>query len=99
MALPVKEMPAPLLHVPEFMGVKDLITESIRLRTACYIIIAEFSGIRNSEVMSLAENCIVPGTSRDGSTDILWLHGTRYKTGVGPRKWLVPPSSKMRSRC
>jgi integrase len=73
-----------------FTGVMDLVTESIRLRTACYIVIAEFSGIRNSEVMSLAVNCIIPGTSRDGSTDILWLHGTLYKTGVRPKKWLVP---------
>lgn len=89
-----KDARTAVARAAEFMGVKDLITESIRLRTACYIIIAEFSGIRNSEVMSLAVNCIVPGTSRDGSTDILWLHGTLYKTGVGPRKWLVPPVVK-----
>jgi hypothetical protein len=68
-----------------------LAIESIRLRTACYIVIDEFSGIRVSEMMSLEEGCIVPGRSRDGCTDILWLHGTIYKTGIRPKRWLVPP--------
>jgi integrase len=69
----------------------ELTTEAIWLRTACYIVINLFSGIRSSEMMSLAENCIAPCKSRDGSTDILWLHGTIYKTGVRPKRWLVPP--------
>lgn len=74
-----------------FEGGTHLRTESIYLRTACYIVIDQFSGARDSEMMSLEEGCIVPGKSRDGSTDILWLHGTIYKTGVRPHKWLVPP--------
>lgn len=85
-----KDARTAVARAAEFTGAKDLMTESIRLRTACYIVIAEFSGIRNSEVMSLSANCIVPSMSRDGSTDILWLHGTLYKTGVRPKKWLVP---------
>lgn len=89
-----KDARTAVARTAEFTGAKDLSAESIRLRTACYIVIAEFSGIRNSEVMSLAVNCIVPGTSRDGSTDILWLHGTLYKTGIRPKKWLVPPVVK-----
>jgi integrase len=74
-----------------YKGANDLAIESIRLRTACYIVIDEFSGIRVSEMMSLEEGCIVPGRSRDGCTDILWLHGTIYKTGIRPKRWLVPP--------
>lgn len=74
-----------------YKGSADLMTEAIRLRTACYIVIDMFSGIRDSEMMSIAENCIAPGKSKDGSTDILWLHGTIYKTGLRPKKWLVPP--------
>ena len=74
-----------------YQGSADLMTEAIRLRTACYIVIDMFSGIRDSEMMSIAENCIAPGKSKDGSTDILWLHGTIYKTGLRPKRWLVPP--------
>lgn len=66
-------------------------TEGTKLRTACYIVIDMFSGIRDSEMMSISENCISSGVSKDGSTDILWLHGTIYKTGMRPKKWLVPP--------
>ena len=77
-----------------FDGFDDLNTESIRLRTACYIVIDMFSGIRDSEMMSIAENCISPGKSRDGRTDVLWLHGTIYKTGLRAKKWLVPPVVK-----
>jgi integrase len=74
-----------------FDGFAELTTENIHLRTACYIVIDMFSGIRDSEMMSIAENCIAPGKSRDGSTDVLWLHGTVYKTGLRAKKWLVPP--------
>lgn len=74
-----------------FKGGTQLRTESIYLRTACYIVIDQFCGARDSEMMSLEEGCTVPGRSRDGSMDILWLHGTIYKTGMRPHKWLVPP--------
>lgn len=74
-----------------YASTRDLKAESNRLRTACYVLIDMFSGIRDSEMMSVAENCIAPGKSRDGSTDILWLHGTIYKTGLRPKRWLVPP--------
>lgn len=69
----------------------DVAGDSIKLRTACYIVIDMFSGIRDSEVMSLAENCIRSGISKDGSTNVLWLQGTIYKTGMRPKRWLVPP--------
>ena len=68
----------------------DLTTESIHLRTACYILIDMFSGIRDSEMMSITENCIEHGKSKYGNTDVLWLHGTIYKTGMRPKRWLVP---------
>lgn len=77
-----------------YEGTNHLSAEALRLRTACYIIINMFSGARNSEVMSLAERCIVPGTSKDGTTDVLWMHGTLYKTGVRPHRWMVPPVVK-----
>jgi integrase len=83
-----------IARAAEFDGSADLTTESIRLRTACYIVIDMFSGIRDSEMMSISENCIAPGKSRDGSTDVMWLHGTIYKTGLRPKKWLVPPVVK-----
>lgn len=77
-----------------YEGARDLIAESNRLRTACYIVIDMFSGIRDSEMMSLEENCIAHGMSKDGSTEVLWLYGTIYKTGVQPKRWLVPPVIK-----
>lgn len=74
-----------------FSGPRALQAELHYLVTACYIIIAMFSGIRDSEMMSLGNGCVAPGRSKDGSIDILWLHGTLYKTGERPKKWLVPP--------
>lgn len=74
-----------------FDDANDLNAEGNCLRTACYIIICMFSGIRDSEMMSIGDDCVVPGKSRDGTTDVLWLHGTIYKTGMHPKKWLVPP--------
>ena len=74
-----------------FASQRELTTKMIHLRTACYIVIDLFSGIRDSEMMSIAENCITRGKSKDGSTDVLWLHGMIYKTGLRPKKWLVPP--------
>lgn len=73
-----------------FVGQDELTSELIRLRTACYIVIDLFAGIRDSEMMSLADCCVVPGTTRDG-VQVLWLHGTLYKTGVRKKRWLVPP--------
>lgn len=77
-----------------YSGHMELVTESILLRTACFIIVNLFSGIRASEMMSIPENCISEGKSKDGTTDVLWLHGTIYKTGIRPKKWLVPPVVK-----
>jgi integrase len=74
-----------------YAGMQELKAENFRLRTACYIVIDMFSGIRDSEMMSLAENSIAPDRSKDDTMDIHWLHGTIYKTGMRPKKWLVPP--------
>jgi integrase len=65
-------------------------TEFVKLRTACFIVIAMFSGVRDSEAMSIEEGCIARGKSKDDSMDVCWLHGTIYKTGVRPHRWLVP---------
>jgi integrase len=64
--------------------------ELINLKTACYVVIGMFSGIRDSELLSLSANCIVHSRSRDG-VDLRWLRGTIYKTGIRPKKWVVPP--------
>lgn len=74
-----------------YKGSIDLTTETFQLRTACYIVINLFSGIRDSEMRSLTENCVAPGKSKDGTTDVMWLHGTIYKTGIRPKRWMVPP--------
>jgi len=64
--------------------------ELFNLKTACYIVIAMFSGIRDSELLSISVNCIVHGQVHDG-VELKWLCGTIYKTGVRPKKWVVPP--------
>lgn len=73
-----------------FSGVNELMRIATHIRTACYIVIDMFSGIRDSEMMSLEEDCISRSVSPDGSSDITWLHGTIYKTGTRPKKWIVP---------
>ncbi len=67
-----------------------LTTDLGRLRMACYIVIAMFSGMRESEVMSLPEDCVARRLSRDGSCEVVWLHGTIYKTGIRAKAWQVP---------
>lgn len=62
----------------------------INLKTACYVVIGMFSGIRDSELLSISANCIAHSRSRDG-VDLRWLRGTIYKTGIRPKKWVVPP--------
>ena len=59
------------------------------LKTACYMLIAMFSGIRDSELASLGVGCISNYSSPDG-IEARWLHGTLYKTGEKRKKWLVP---------
>lgn len=76
-----------------FLGQDDLNAELIRLRTACYIVINLFVGIRDSEMMSLSDCSLVPGTTRDG-VEVLWLHGTIYKMGIRKKRWLAPPIAK-----
>lgn len=60
------------------------------LKTACYVVIGMFSGIRDSEILSLSTNSIVRGCTRDG-VELRWLSGTTYKTGIRPKRWVVPP--------
>jgi integrase len=70
---------------------RDLNAEKKRLRTACYIIIAYFSGIRVSEGLSIKKGCIEKKRS-DNGTDYYLLHSTHYKTEKRPKAdtWLVP---------
>lgn len=70
---------------------RKLTTDVGRLRMACFIAIGLFSGMRQSEIMSLGEDCIAHRPSRDGSCEVIWLDGTIYKTGVRPKAWQVPP--------
>ncbi|WP_075322696.1 tyrosine-type recombinase/integrase [Acidithiobacillus albertensis] len=68
-----------------------LSNELYTLRTSCYIIINLFSGMRNSEVLSLDTDCITHKSTEDGFGSLTFLHGTTYKTGHKKKTWLVPP--------
>lgn len=74
-----------------YKGLRELNIEMSMLRTACYICINMFSGLRNSEMMSLESGCLTLEPGRDDSYECIWLHGTIYKTGQRPHRWLVPP--------
>jgi integrase len=73
-----------------FSGMHELKKQIFHFRTACYIVIDLFSGIRDSEMMSLEKQCISRTLSSDRSTEIIWMHGIIYKTGKRPKKWIVP---------
>ncbi|WP_322106001.1 hypothetical protein [Paraburkholderia sp. J41] len=66
-------------------------TELVHLRTACYILCAAFSGMRDSELASLEVGCFVKRTGYDGET-VCWLKGTTYKLERDPKpaEWMVP---------
>lgn len=80
-----------------FDGFRDLTNELALLRDACYIVIAMFSGIRDSETLSLEHGCIQHSKTDEG-IDLTWLHGTVYKTGLRSHRWLVPPVVEMAIR-
>jgi len=77
-----------------YRGANALRAEERMLRTACYIVIGFFSGIRDSEITSIEERCIVRETTPDGY-DLWWLHAILYKTTRNlqglPARWMVPP--------
>ena len=76
-----------------YRGANALRAEERLLRTACYIVISFFSGIRDSEITSIEERCIIRETIPEGY-DLWWLHATLHKTTRNPRglpaKWIVP---------
>lgn len=72
--------------------IKQVTRDMGDLRTACYIVIAFFSGIRDSEMSSIDRNCI----EVDEENCYIWLHGKSFKiahNGISPR-WMVPPVVK-----
>jgi integrase len=77
---------------PYIISTKTILNkEKILLRTACYIIIAMFSGIRDSEIKSLETDCVIHRPSKDGLVDTIWIKGMIYKTGLRQKLWQVPP--------
>lgn len=77
-----------------YTDLSSLAREVTLLRTACFIVIGFFSGIRDSEILSLEVGCLVRDADAYGEP-MLWLHGTLYKTvdSIKGRavRWLVPP--------
>ncbi len=61
------------------------------LRMACYIIIAFFSGMRDSEVVSIQDNCIKK-KKKKGSGIIYKIFSLTYKPHTQPKleHWMVP---------
>lgn len=74
-----------------FNCLSDLDHEVRFLRTCCYIVIVMFSGMRDSEIISLKNNCFERSLGMDGE-EYCWLHGLTYKLEAQPKpaKWMVP---------
>ncbi|VVE46133.1 hypothetical protein PIN31115_04397 [Pandoraea iniqua] len=74
-----------------FTSLRHLTEQLLYLRTACYIVCAAFSGMRDSELASLEVGCF---SRREGFDDevFCWLKGTTYKLEQNPRpaEWMVP---------
>ncbi|WP_411391645.1 hypothetical protein [Pseudomonas sp. MPB23] len=81
-----------LLDLNGLRYLTDLDDEVRFLRTCCYIIIAMFSGMRDSEIISLKDNCFERSCDMDGE-EYCWVHGFTYKLEEQPKpaKWMVPP--------
>lgn len=79
------------LEANGFNYLTELDDEVRFLRSCCYIIIAMFSGMRDSEVISLKNNCFERSSDIDGE-EYCWLHGLTYKLEDQPKpaKWMVP---------
>ena len=71
---------------------KELDRDLNRLRTACYIVCAIFSGMRVSELMSLGMGCFLQHRGFDDE-EYCWLKGKTYKLEEDPKdaEWMVPP--------
>lgn len=65
--------------------------EIFHLRTACYILCAVFSGMRDSELASLEVGCFAKRQGFDGE-EFCWLKGMTYKLEEDPKpaEWMVP---------
>jgi integrase len=80
-----------MLATNGFSSLVDLDKEVRFLRTCCYIIVAMFSGMRDSEIISLKTNCFERASDLDGD-EYCWVHGLTYKLEDQPKpaKWMVP---------
>jgi integrase len=77
------------LGLKNWPAVKEEIT---RLHTACYVLVAGLSGMRDGEIASLETNCYYEHDGWDGAT-YGWLKGYTSKLEVDPKpvEWMVPP--------
>jgi integrase len=80
-----------LLASHGYQGRKQASVELVHLRTACYVVCAAFSGMRDSELASLEVGCFIRNMGFDNET-FYWLKGTTYKlmSEPAPAEWMVP---------
>lgn len=80
------------LRANGFKNKRDFNQQLNHLRTACYVIIGLFSGVRSSENYSLEAGAFF---SREelGGESFSWIRGTTYKFERLPTsaEWMVPP--------
>jgi hypothetical protein len=73
-------------------GLRELNEELLLLRTACYIVIDLFSGIRDSEMAELQAGCVGETIDKAG-VELAWMHGNiiKHQHPDKPHAWIVPP--------
>lgn len=70
-------------------GCREFNTKLLKLRTACYIILASTSGCRNHELANL-EIGAHRRTEDDEGTIYHWMHSRSEKTDAGLHRWMIP---------
>ena len=75
-----------------FKGLNGIKKELHLLRTACYIVIGIFSGIRDSEMAELQSDCVGETLDKAG-VELAWIHGNiiKHQYPDKPHAWIVPP--------
>ncbi|MCA8323786.1 site-specific integrase [Burkholderia cepacia] len=73
-------------------GMLKLRSELLRIRTACYVVIASLSGCRNHELSFLKQGAHY-STQDDKGEIYWWMKSRSTKTRAGDTQWMIPDAA------
>ena len=73
-------------------GFKELKESLLRIRIACYIVIASLSGCRVHELGNLKSQSVYSTTDADGLR-YFWMRSKSEKTNIGETEWMIPEAA------